>query len=146
MTQSESASIDQKNKETRRDLPVHGKVFVFVFVCVYSRDSFLCVTCLISMCDMTHSYMWHASFLCVTCLKSMCDMPHSYAWRASFLCVTDPGKTISAVICQMIFTGYFPIQSPIISGSFAKRDLQPNASYVSSPPCNSCYLLWGGLS
>ena len=70
--------------------------------------SFLRVTCLIHMwdmlihvCDMTHSYVWHASFICVTwliymrdMLIHMCDMPHSYVWHAhsymwrdSFLCV-----------------------------------------------------------
>ena len=29
---------------------------------------------------MPHSYVWHASFICVTCLIHMCDMPHSYVW------------------------------------------------------------------
>jgi len=32
--------------------------------------------------------------------------------------------------------GRFPQKSPIISGSFAKRDLQLKASYASLPPCS----------
>jgi len=32
------------------------------------HDSFMCVTWLIHMCDMTHSYVWHDSFICVTWL------------------------------------------------------------------------------
>ena len=44
----------------------------------YARhDSFICVTWLIYMCDMTHSYTWYDdSFLCVTWLIHMCDMTH----------------------------------------------------------------------
>jgi len=49
--------------------------------------SFICVTCLIHMCDMPHSYVWHALFICVTCLIHMCDMPHSYVWHEGCTCV-----------------------------------------------------------
>jgi len=78
----------------------------------YGNDSFICVTWLIHMCDMTHSYVWHdssngcswlyenGSFTCVTWLIHMCDMTHpmdvvrcmgmthSYVWHDSFVCVT----------------------------------------------------------
>ena len=31
--------------------------------------------------ELTYSYVWHVSFICVTCLVHMCDMSHS--WEAS---------------------------------------------------------------
>jgi len=34
-----------------------------------------------------------------------------------------------------MFIGHFPQKGPIISGSFAKKDLQLKASYGSTPPC-----------
>jgi len=38
----------------------------------------ICMTWLIHMCDMTHSYVWHDSFICVTWLIHVCDMTHIY--------------------------------------------------------------------
>jgi len=79
------------------------------------RDSFIYVTWLISVRDVTHSYMKHNSFIRVSpqcrtprstptresmqCLQSpvvrgrpircvMCDMTHSYVWHDSFIRVT----------------------------------------------------------
>jgi len=52
------------------------------------HDSFICVTCLTLICDMTHSYVWHDSLIRVTWLIHMCDMTHSYVWHDSFICVT----------------------------------------------------------
>jgi len=46
------------------------------------------------MCNMLHSYLWHASFTCAACLIHMwhavfmCDMPNTYVWHASFLLIT----------------------------------------------------------
>jgi len=78
-----------------------------------TRDEKCVPACLIHMCDMTHSYVWHDSFTCVTWLIHMCDMTrtwalrgqgrcwgacrhasfirdmtHSYVWHDSFICVT----------------------------------------------------------
>ena len=57
------------------------------------HDSFICVTWLIHMCDITHAYVWHDSFICVTWLIHMCDMTHSYVWHDSFLCVSFAKKS-----------------------------------------------------
>jgi len=57
------------------------------FTCV-RRDSDKCVTWLIPMCDMTHSYMWHDSLKRVTWLIPTGDMTHCYVWHDSLLRVT----------------------------------------------------------
>ena len=43
---------------------------------------------------MTHSYVWHDSFICVTWLIHMCDMTHSYVCHES--------STWGAVQCEEI--------------------------------------------
>ena len=60
----------------------------------YVCDMAICVTWLVHMCDMTHSYVWHGSFICVNvCVwyGYMCDMTRSYVWHVwhdSCICVT----------------------------------------------------------
>jgi len=49
-----------------------------------------CVTWLIHMFDMTHSYMRHDSFKFETWLIHMCDMTHACGWHDSCMCVTWP--------------------------------------------------------
>ena len=53
------------------DYAMVSMTFLYVW-----HDSFMCVTCLIHMCDMTHSYVWHDSFTCVTWLIHMSDITH----------------------------------------------------------------------
>jgi len=56
------------------------------------HDSFICVTWLIHMCDMTHSYVVHDSFICndEINLHHTCDMTHSYMWHDAFISETRP--------------------------------------------------------
>jgi len=60
---------------------------IHMFDMTHSYDSSICVTWLIHMFDMTHSYVWHDSFICVTWRIHMCDMIQSYVWLDSFICV-----------------------------------------------------------
>jgi len=69
-------------------------------VCAYVRVPWLihesrCVH-LSSVCDMTHTYVWHDSFICVPWLIHMCAMTHSWVsfcaplicmWHDSYICV-----------------------------------------------------------
>jgi len=81
------------------------------------RDSFICVTWLIHMYDMTHSCSWHDSFMCVTgrihCvtwLIYMCAMTHSYVtwlihiWYDPFTC-----DTTHSHVTWLIHTWHEPV-------------------------------------
>jgi len=52
------------------------------------HDTFVCVTWLIHMCDMTHSYGWRGSFICVPWRIHTRDMTHSYVCHDAFIRVT----------------------------------------------------------
>jgi len=49
------------------------------------RDSFICMTRLIHMYDVTHSYVTRDSSVRVSSLFRKCDMPHPDVWRDSFI-------------------------------------------------------------
>ena len=55
---------------------------------VYMCDMFICVTCFIRMCDMTQSYVQHASFIRAAVESGVCNMTCLYVWHASFVCAT----------------------------------------------------------
>jgi len=48
----------------------------------------ICVTWLIHICDVTHSYVRHDSFECATWRIHMCNMTHPYVRHDSFICAT----------------------------------------------------------
>jgi len=54
-----------------------------------SRNSFRRVTWPIQIC-MSPSFVWHDSFICVTWLIHMCDMTHSYVWLSHAYVRHDP--------------------------------------------------------
>jgi len=59
-------------------------------------------------------------------ISIICDMSHPCVRQSTAWC---------RVRGCLIFTGHSPQKSRILSGSFAKNDLQLKASYESSPPC-----------
>jgi len=65
------------------------------------HDSFILVTWLIHMCDMTPSYEWHASFICVTWLIHISDVTHSYVWHDSFVCVLWPNHICNVTLSSV---------------------------------------------
>ena len=56
-------------------------------------------------------------------------------WIMRYRVAKTRGMPYLYVVSCRIFIDRFPRKSPIISGSFAKRDLQLKASYACSPPC-----------
>jgi len=51
------------------------------------RDLFMSCEVHWDLCDMAHSCLWHDSSICVTWLIHMCDTSQSYVWHDSFICM-----------------------------------------------------------
>jgi len=61
---------------------------VIILSPISSVCGFICVSWLIHMCVVTHSYVCHDSFICVSWLIHMCVITHSYVCGDSCVCVS----------------------------------------------------------
>ena len=91
------------------------------------------VACLIHVCDMTHSYVWHVSFMCATWLIHMYDTTHSRVRPDS--CRYDSYGTQ----CDM---GIFPQKNDAFSKNQFSKNNQPLPRSAPIPWVCETWLIW----
>ena len=123
---------------TYAQVPIH----VFTHEWVALRHFFMCevMTCAVPHEWVPHSYAWHASFICVTWLIQMCDVSLSYAWHDSFICVTwltcaVPHEWVMSHISYMshicIYVYICDMNKPFMWHSAGQRNLSMSMKLVS---------------
>jgi len=126
--------------------------------CIW-HDTFLCVICPISTCEMTHSKVWHASFTCVIWRILIGDMtyahcdkyPQCFFGEGFSVIYTGWHRVIGCLKLQVIFCKRATNYRALLQ----KMTCKDKASYGSSQPFFSssraitsllggCFVLWVG--